>query len=50
MTAENPSYFVDSNIWLYASALAANVSFVYSEDMQDQLLIENQLRIVNPFK
>lgn len=40
--------FWDSMI--IASALAANVSFVYSEDMQDQLLVENQLRIVNPFK
>lgn len=40
--------FWDSMIM--ASALAANVPIVYSEDMQDQLLVENRLRIINPFK
>ena len=40
--------FWDSMI--IASALAANVSIVYSEDMQDQLLVESRLRIVNPFE
>lgn len=33
-----------------ATALVAGCTTLYSEDMQDGLLIENQLRIVNPFK
>lgn len=32
-----------------AAALAANATILYSEDMHDGLLIENKLRIVNPF-
>ena len=35
---------------IIASALAANVSIVFSEDMQNQLLVESRLRIVNPFE
>jgi predicted nucleic acid-binding protein len=33
-----------------AAALAADCDTLLSEDMQDGLLIENRLRIVNPFK
>lgn len=33
-----------------AAALAAECDTLLSEDMQDGLLIENRLRIVNPFK
>jgi predicted nucleic acid-binding protein len=33
-----------------ASALAINATVLYSEDMQDGLLIEKRLRIVNPFR
>jgi len=32
-----------------ASALNESCETLYSEDMQDGLLVENQLRIVNPF-
>lgn len=32
-----------------ASALVAGCSLLYSEDMQHNLLVEKQLRIVNPF-
>ena len=35
---------------IVASALATNATVLYSEDMQDGLLVENRLRIVNPFK
>ena len=35
---------------IVASALQANVTILYSEDMQDGLRINNQLEIVNPFK
>ncbi len=34
---------------IVASALEANCDILYSEDMQNGLLIENRLRIVNPF-
>ncbi|OAI13775.1 hypothetical protein A1359_11725 [Methylomonas lenta] len=34
---------------IIASALAAHCSILYSEDMQHNQLIENQLRILNPF-
>lgn len=34
---------------IVASALVAGCSTLWSEDMQDGLLVENQLRIVNPF-
>jgi predicted nucleic acid-binding protein len=39
--------FWDSTI--VASALYADASVLYSEDMQDGLVVENQLRIINPF-
>jgi len=35
---------------IVASALATNAMVLYSEDMQDGLVVENRLRIVNPFK
>ena len=34
---------------IVAAALIAGCSTLYSEDMQDGLLVEGQLRIVNPF-
>ncbi|PTX47332.1 putative nucleic acid-binding protein [Gemmobacter caeni] len=34
---------------IVASALVAGCTKLWSEDMQDGLLVENQLRIVNPF-
>ncbi|MBU3031581.1 PIN domain-containing protein [Paracoccus marinaquae] len=34
---------------IVASALIAGCATLWSEDMQDGLLVENQLRIVNPF-
>ncbi len=34
---------------IVASALAANAEILYSEDMQNNLIIENKLKIVNPF-
>lgn len=34
---------------IVAAALSANATILYSEDMHDGLLIENKLRIVNPF-
>lgn len=33
-----------------ATALSANADILYSEDMQDNLVIERRLTIVNPFK
>lgn len=35
---------------IVASALVAGCQVLYSEDMQDGQLIENQIQIVNPFK
>jgi predicted nucleic acid-binding protein len=35
---------------IVASALSSNATVLYSEDMQDGLVIENRLCIVNPFK
>ena len=40
--------FWDSTI--VASALYADAAVLYSEDMQDGLVIENRVRITNPFK
>lgn len=40
--------FYDSLI--IASALEANCSILYSEDLQDGQLIESSLKIINPFK
>lgn len=34
---------------IVASALVANAEILYSEDMQDGLLVENKLKIINPF-
>lgn len=34
---------------IVASALAANAQTLYTEDMHDGLLVENKLKIVNPF-
>ncbi len=41
------------SIWdslIVASALENNCSMLYTEDMQDGQVIENKLRIINPFK
>lgn len=35
---------------IVACALAAGASILYSEDMQDGLVVDSQLQIVNPFK
>jgi predicted nucleic acid-binding protein len=35
---------------IVAAALLAGCETLYSEDMQDGLLIDNRLRISNPFK
>jgi predicted nucleic acid-binding protein len=35
---------------IVASALAAEASILYSEDIQDGLIVAGQLEIVNPFK
>ncbi|NPA54423.1 MAG: PIN domain-containing protein [Aquificae bacterium] len=35
---------------IVASALNSNCSILYSEDMQHNQIIENKLRIINPFK
>jgi predicted nucleic acid-binding protein len=35
---------------IVASALSTKATVLYSEDMQDGLVVENRLRIVNPFK
>jgi predicted nucleic acid-binding protein len=35
---------------IVASALSAGANILYSEDMQDGLIIANQLTIANPFK
>ena len=35
---------------IIAAALIGNCEILYSEDMQDGLLIDHQLRILNPFK
>jgi len=34
---------------IVASALAANAEILYSEDMQNGLMVENKLKIINPF-
>lgn len=34
---------------IVASALAANAEILYSEDMQDGLMVENKLKITDPF-
>ncbi len=35
---------------IVASALAAGAAILYSEDMQDGLIVQNQLSIVNPLQ
>lgn len=35
---------------IVASALSGNVNILYSEDMQDGLIVDDQLTIINPFK
>jgi predicted nucleic acid-binding protein len=35
---------------IVSSALSADASALYSEDMQDGLVVEDRLRIINPFK
>jgi predicted nucleic acid-binding protein len=40
--------FWDSTI--VSSALSAEAAVLYSEDMQDGLVVENRMRILNPFK
>ncbi len=35
---------------IVASALASDASILYSEDMQDGLIISNQLTLINPFR
>lgn len=35
---------------IVASALSANADILYSEDMQDNLVIEQRLKIINPLK
>jgi len=47
LRARYPFSFWDGLI--VASALAANAEILYSEDMQNGLLVENKLKIVNPF-
>lgn len=35
---------------IVASALSGNANILYSEDMQDGLIVEERLTIINPFK
>lgn len=35
---------------IVASALSSNASILYSEDMQDGLIVANQLTLINPFQ
>jgi predicted nucleic acid-binding protein len=51
------SCFVDTNIWLYAfidmivaAALQAGAAVLYSEDMQHGWQLEEQLRVLDPFR
>jgi len=41
--------FLDSNI-LVASALQSKCDTLWSEDMQDGIVIDGRLRIANPFR
>ncbi|WP_207797720.1 PIN domain-containing protein [Aliarcobacter cryaerophilus] len=43
----NFSYY-DSII--VSAAIIANCNILYSEDMQHELIVENRLQIINPFK
>jgi predicted nucleic acid-binding protein len=47
--------FIDTNILVYAfliitSVLNNNCSILYTEDIQHDQLVENRLRLVNPFR
>lgn len=46
-TKYNFSYY-DSVI--VSAALIANCTILYSEDMQNDLVVDNQLKVINPFK
>ena len=35
---------------MVASALSTEANILYSEDMQDGLIVSNQLTLINPFK
>jgi predicted nucleic acid-binding protein len=48
LRGQNRLSFWDSVI--VASALYSNIDILYSEDMQDGLVVENKLRIINPFQ
>jgi predicted nucleic acid-binding protein len=48
LRAQHAFSFWDSTI--VASALYADASVLYSEDMQDGLVVDNRVRIINPFK
>lgn len=53
ITASNLRSRYNFSFWdglIVSSALEAGVTILYSEDMQDGLVIDNQLEIVNPFK
>lgn len=47
LRARYPFSFWDGLI--VASAMAANAEILYSEDMQGGLMVENKLKIINPF-
>jgi predicted nucleic acid-binding protein len=52
LTASNLRDGFSLSYWdsvIVASALETGAGILYSEDMQDGLLVNNQLRIVNPF-
>jgi predicted nucleic acid-binding protein len=52
-TASNLRTQYNLSFWdslIVASALSADSSILYSEDMQDGLIVANQLTITNPFK
>jgi predicted nucleic acid-binding protein len=48
LRAQHAFSFWDSTI--VASALYADASVLYSEDMQDGLVVDNRVCIINPFK
>jgi predicted nucleic acid-binding protein len=48
LRGQNKLSFWDSVI--VASALYSNIDILYSEDMQDGFMVENKLKIVNPFQ
>jgi len=47
----NDKVFIDTNILIYlATAIQNDCNILFSEDMHNQHLIENKLKIINPFK